>query len=110
MNAATQQRRRHDQMAAAIDRAESPPGSGAESILVKTIAVGTYPTTAKAMYAVVGLKADCDAAEGSTPTFTAAPDALKFFALNVGTTVPPAGTQPILCDLIDGIWCFRHDG
>lgn len=110
MNEASQLRRRHGELEAAIDRADSPQGSGATSLLVKTIRVGTYPTAAKAMYAVVAMDVRCVESEGQAPTRTVAADADHFYALNVGSAIPPVGTEYLIADKIGSLWQMRFDG
>lgn len=110
MSGSAELRRRIEDLTARLDALESDTPSAKQPILVKTIDLGDYPTTAKAMYAVVLMDAACDEAEGATPSLTAAGDDEHFFALNTGSQVPAAGTEGIICDEIDGLWQFEFDG
>jgi len=68
---------------------DQPSASGA--ILCRTVAVETYPLTAKAMYGLQCLTLSVPQNEGASPTFTIVGDV--FFGLNIGSAIPPAGTN-----------------
>jgi hypothetical protein len=89
-----------------ISRIPSSPPDGARSLLVQTTTKTTYPTTAGAYYAVKAVDVDGAETEGATPTFTVQTDI--FYALNVGSAVPPSGTN-ILAECIGGMWLIRFD-
>jgi hypothetical protein len=87
-----------------LDLAGAPlPGA----ILVKTIAVGTYPTAAGAFYAVQAVDPGGAEAEGNAGTFTDV--AGTFYATNAGTAVPPSGTRLIAIPS-GGRWTFTFNG
>jgi hypothetical protein len=46
--------------------------------------------------------------EGAAATYVQETSTV-FYALNVGTAVPPAGTT-IVCHAVGGRWAFRYDG
>jgi hypothetical protein len=99
-------RNRQESLADLINRLPSSPPGGARSLLVQTTTQTTYPTSAGVFYAVVAVDVTGDETEGATPTFSA--QSQIFYALNLGTAVPPSGTN-ILADFIGGIALFRWD-
>ena len=104
---ARQLRTRHADLADALDRIDSDVGGGAVALAVTTTAAA-YPTTAGAFYAVNPAEVDGAETEGATATFAA--DASRvFYALNLGTAVPPSGTYVIVA-AAGGRWVFRFDG
>jgi hypothetical protein len=92
--------------AAERSRVSSPPTAGAASLLGQTVAVSTYPTTAAVYYGITPVGALGTQTEGSAGTFT--PGTATFFALNLGTEIPPVGTL-ILLTLAGNRWVFRYD-
>lgn len=106
MNDTRTNRNRQESLANLISRIPSSPPDGARSILVKTTTETTYPTTASSFYAVFSVDVDGAETEGATPTFNV--DSHVFHALNLGSTVPPAGTI-ILAECLGGLWLFRWD-
>ena len=87
------------------DETPSPTVFG-PTLLVKTTSVITYPTVARAYYAVhpqelLGLEA-----EGSGGTILAASS--LFYALNIGSTVPAIGTT-VLAHFAGSRWVFQWD-
>lgn len=90
-----------------VKRRDSDPTLGSTSLLAETTTVKTYPGTAPCFYAcqpVTLLGAEVEGGPGLV-TATSAP----FFALNLGSAVPPPGTQ-ILAARVDNRWVFRYDG
>jgi len=75
--------------------------------VVKTISLGSYPTgsTALKTYAVRGLDVTGVESEGSTAVTSE--DTRHFFAVNLGTSVPPVGTQLIAVS-VPNRWVFRY--
>jgi hypothetical protein len=99
--------RTSDQAAAdARTRPPAAPTGGAPARLVQTTTVTTYPTAAARFYAVTPLDAAGDQTEGSTGSFAAGPG--TFYALNLGTAIPPSGTQ-LLVTWVAHRWVFRYD-
>jgi hypothetical protein len=76
--------------------------------VLRTVTVVTYPTVAKAMYAVQFVDdLQCAETEGAAPTLNLS--GVTEYALNLGTAIPPNGTA-VLADLFAGLWVFRYDG
>ena len=83
------------------------PFLGAPSLLARTATLRTYPTAAQSYYACQSLTLLGTEIEGGGGTITSATSA--FFALNLGSTVPPSGTQ-IVTTFVGNRWVFRYDG
>ncbi len=77
------------------------------AVLLTTTTVMTYPTTAGAFYAANPTEIDGTEVEGGAATY--APGSLLYYALNVGTQIPPVGTL-IVAHSVGGRWTFRYDG
>jgi hypothetical protein len=90
-----------------VERLPEEPGGGGSSYLLRTFAEGTYPTTAARVYACHPVAVDCTDEEAAAATLTAGSGVIH--ALNVGTTIPPAGTDVIACG-VGGRVVFRYDG
>ncbi len=92
-----------------VKRRDSDPTLGLISLLASTTTLSKYPTTASSYYACQPLTLLGTEVEGgpgvvsSTSTTSA-----TFFALNIGSTVPPSGTQ-IVVTRVDNRWVFRYD-
>lgn len=107
MDDATQLRRRHQELVDTIDQGRPSPSGGGDSVLVKTVTVTTYPTSARAYYGVQRVKPGGPETEGGTPTFTAFGS--TFYAANEGSAVPAESTM-FKATLLDGRYTFRYDG
>jgi hypothetical protein len=83
------------------------PSLGMPCLLVQTTTVKTYPAVAQSFYACSPLTVLGTEVEGGSGSITLGTS--KFFALNVGSAVPPAGTN-ILATFVDNRWVFRFDG
>ena len=92
----------------ALDRSAGSEVFGSGAAIVVTTTETTYPTTANVMYAVVEQIVTGSEAEGATPTVGSAGGSL-FYALNVGTMVPPVGTK-LVVHQVGNRWVFRYDG
>ncbi len=90
-----------------LDRAEVRPSNAGRSDVAITTTETTYPTTAGAWYAVTSQQVDGTEVEGATASFTSTSGV--FHAYNLGTAIPPAGTE-ILIHCTNGKWSFRYDG
>lgn len=101
------ERERNAALIAALGRAGERYGEGGLSMLVQTFAETTYPTVANAFYAVHPVEVDGDDAEGDTPTFTV-DDERTLHAYNLGSAVPPAGTN-VICHSRSGRWVFTFN-
>lgn len=101
------ERERQSALADAIDRAARRPADGSLSALVRTASDGSYPTTANVFYAVNPVEVDGSQQEGASPTFTA--DVSRVFhAYNLGSAVPPLGTE-VIVHLNSGRWTFTFN-
>jgi hypothetical protein len=76
------------------------------SVLGTTAEKEAYPTVAAAVYFIETANLDGSDAEGSTASVVA--DGGSLFALNLGSQVPPVGTNVIVTS-VGGRWCFRFD-
>jgi hypothetical protein len=91
---------------AAETRADQPGSRGAPCVVAKTKTVTTYPTAAARFYACEAQTVTGAETEGGSGALTAGGD--TFFALNLGSAIPPSGTT-ILCTLASYRWVFRYD-
>jgi len=91
-----------------LDRLLAAAPGGSTSVLAQTTVVASYPTSAGVLYAMAPITIDGAETEGATPAYHA--DATRtFYAVNLGTQVPPRGTL-IVCCAVGGRWVFRYDG
>ena len=98
--------------AAAEDRAarareEVGAAEGAPALAARTVTIAKYPTTAKVFYGVVATTLLGAEVEGGAGQIT--PGTGQFFALNLGTAVPPSGTDIVIV-YVPSRWVFRYDG
>ena len=99
--------RQSDQVAAdERSRTPHPPAAGAPALLVQTTTVTTNPTTAAAFYAVLPVAAAGTQTEGAAGSYAAGTAA--FYALNLGTGIPPSGTR-LVATSVSHRWVFRYD-
>jgi hypothetical protein len=80
-------------------------GGSPDNLLCVTAVFTTYPTTASAFFYVIPVALLGTQAEGSPGTTT--PDPSGFFAFNLGSTVPPNGTQ-VLVSRVPNRWVFPY--
>jgi hypothetical protein len=83
------------------------PSLGMPCLVASTKKLSSYPTSAQSFFAcspltVLGLEV-----EGGTGTLTLGSS--TFFALNLGSAVPPMGAN-IVVTFVDNRWVFRYDG
>lgn len=109
MNIANEARRLQRLEAALSDELQRYPSesnAGAPSLVAQTFALKTYPTTAQAYYAcqpLTVLGAEIEGNQGAVSVNSA-----SFFALNLGSTVPPVNAQ-IIVTFVNNRWVFRYD-
>ena len=98
-------RRRHDEL---VNSLIAPPVYVGEnpSCLALTTTKASYPTDAHVFFAVRRLDLLGDEVEGGPGNVLASPD--LFYALNIGSTIPPSGTQ-VLVTFVGNRWVFRYD-
>ena len=89
-----------------VSRSNSDPSLGLSSLLASTTMLNKYPTTAGSFYACQPLTLLGTEVEGGTGAVSSTSS--TFFALNLGSTVPPSGTQ-IIATRVDSRWVFRYD-
>ena len=90
-------------------RSRFDPGQigGAPTLVVQTVTVKTYPTVAQRFYgvkAVTILGAEVESQAGSVTTGSGI-----FYALNIGSAVPPVGTQ-LIATFIGNRWILTFNG
>jgi hypothetical protein len=83
------------------------PSLGMPCLLVQTTTIKAYPTLAQSFYGCSPLTILGAEVEGGEGVITVGPS--TFFALNVGSVVPPTGTN-LLATFVDNRWVFRYDG
>jgi hypothetical protein len=88
-------------------RGPSDQTSGPPCMVARTVSLGSYPTTATCFYACNPITVLGTEAEDGPSILTT--EACTLFALNLGSTIPPAGTD-ILVTFVRHRWAFRYDG
>jgi hypothetical protein len=89
-----------------LTRGDLNPAFGSPSTLAQTTTISTYPTTAQSYFACLPLMLLGTEKEGAAGVLTLG--SATFFALNLGSTVPPSGTQ-VLTTFVGSRWVFRYD-
>jgi hypothetical protein len=87
-------------------RQDSDPPIGAPTLLACTKILSSYPTVAQCFFAcqlLILLGAEVEGGSGVVTGVNA-----TFFALNLGSAVPPIGTQ-VLVTFAGNRWVFRYD-
>lgn len=97
---------RESALADDVKRRDSDPTLGSPSILARTTTLRAYPATSQCYYACQPLMILGAETEGGTSVVS--PGYATFFALNLGSTVPPPGPQ-ILTTFVGNRWIFRYD-
>jgi hypothetical protein len=87
-------------------RSPSSESWGAPSLVAQTISLGSYPATAASFYACCPRTVFGPEIEGGAGTLST--QAGRFFALNLGSTIPPTGTD-LLVTFVGNRWVFRYD-
>jgi hypothetical protein len=100
-------RSRVDDLAARLGSALDRDRSDSPSVLGKTFALSVYPTAAGRFYAMHPVALSGTPSEGATPTVTVG--TTYFYAYNLGSAIPPAGTT-VVCRRASRRWLFRYDG
>ena len=88
-------------------RLDLAPTAGSPCLAARTKVVRSYPTSPPAYYACESQMIVGPEVEGAAATITTNGD--TFWALNLGTAVPPQGT-PIVVTFVGSRWVFRYDG
>jgi hypothetical protein len=100
-------RDRQSAASADLDRSAGGMPHGAAALIAQTTTVATYPTTAGLMYGLIAQDIDGDEVEGAACTYTAT-SANVLYAVNLGTAIPPNGTN-VIVSAVGGRWAFRYD-
>ena len=80
---------------------------GSAAQLGMTISTQGYPTSASAYYVLNPVDLGGAEVEGQAVEAVTIPGG--FFAANLGTAIPPAGTI-VVCHAVGKRWVFRYDG
>lgn len=88
-------------------RSEHTPAKCGVTVLAKTKTVSSYPTVAARYYACETQEVVGTESEGGTATLVTLGD--TFYALNLGSAVPPTTTY-VICTFVAHRWVFRWDG
>ncbi len=94
-----------DQLANLTDRTVLIPPADGLAVVGKTTTGVTYPTTAQAVYLLVLQSIDVGDSEGDTATYFDEDGVMP--ALNIGGSIPPAGTRVIAVST-SGHWVFSY--
>ncbi len=98
---------RDDALLDSLSRRDRDPRFGSPSLVAQTTTIAAYPTSAQRFFACVPqtvLGAEVEGGPALVP-----PGTSTFFALNLGTAVPPTGTD-VLATFVESRWVFRYDG
>jgi hypothetical protein len=100
-------RQRDSEVINASTRLLSGRSSGAPCLISRTTTLSNYPSAAASYYACNAVAVLGPEVEGGPGIISS--DSGTFFALNIGSTIPPVGTQ-VLVTFIGNRWVFRYDG
>lgn len=87
-------------------RQDADPPLGLPTVLAVTRQISAYPTTPRCFFACQPVTVMGAEVEGAAATVSDRPG--SFFALNIGTALPPIGTE-VLATLVGNRWVFRYD-
>jgi hypothetical protein len=90
-----------------MHRLHREPFAQDAGIALRTKSEGAYPTEPSRFFACDILRPGGVEAEGAAPTLTVVTATL--YALNVGTKLPPVGTEVVAINE-GGRWAFQYDG
>lgn len=100
-------RLRQDSTLDDLDRTPETELDCAPGELLQTYTHTTYPTAAGDVYACHPVWIDADDDEGATPSF-AVDTSVTIYAINVGSEIPPSGSN-VIAHAVGGRWVFRWD-
>ncbi len=107
MNDTRLNRQRHEELVTKVD---NPPNSAqgvGSAVLVTSVQITTYPTTANTMYAANPTSVNGSEVEGGAASYVV--DTTKvLYAYNAGSTIPPVGSRFIVHPA-GGRFVFRWD-
>ncbi len=79
---------------------------GTPCLVAQTTKVSTYPTAAQSFFACSPVAVFGAEVEGAQATLTAL--APIFYALNLGSAIPPMGSD-VIASFVGNRWVFRYD-
>ncbi len=88
-------------------RRDRDPSFAMPCLAAQTKVLTAYPAAVQRFYACAPITVLGAEVEGGPGVVTPGP--ATFFALNLGSAIPPAGTN-ILATFVDSRWVFRFDG
>jgi hypothetical protein len=94
-------------LADSLSQVEGDPSLGMPCLVAQTKTLAFYPTSAQQFYACSPLTVLGNEVEGGTGILTN--DGATIFALNLGSAVPPSGSN-VIATFVDNRWVFRFDG
>ncbi len=89
-----------------LSRAMTFPSPGAPCLVARTTKLAVYPITARQYFACAPVAVMGNEAEGSAAILSPLPT--TFFAINLGGSVPPLGTD-VVTTFVGNRWVFRYD-
>jgi hypothetical protein len=90
-----------------LSQIERDPSLGMPCLVAQTKKLTSYPTSSQQFFACSPLSVMGLEVEGGIGTLTVGNS--TFFALNLGSAVPPIGTS-VVATFVDNRWVFRYDG
>lgn len=90
-----------------LTRHDRDPSFATPCLVAQTKVQSSYPSVAQNFFACAPLTILGLEVEGGTGVIM--PGSATFLALNLGSAVPPAGTN-IVATFVDSRWVFRFDG
>src|SRR4051812_48150406 len=100
-------RSRHSNLSDRLDASKAEPPSGSLSMVVRTTTKTTYPTTANVYYACLPVDVGGTEDEGQSSPLSGG--AGFIYVLNLGTTIPPVGTN-LIAESVGGRWTTQYYG
>jgi hypothetical protein len=97
---------RDDALAGEIGAGPYLADPGTPCLVAQTTQISAYPTSAKSFFACSPVAVLGAEAEGGQAALT--PLSPVFFALNLGTAIPPQGAD-VIVSFVGNRWVFRYD-
>jgi hypothetical protein len=97
---------RESALASSVKRAVVDPFVGSPSLLARTTTIQSYPTSVQSFFACLPVTLLGTEVEGNPGVVY--PGTSTFFALNIGSSIPPSGTQ-VVASFVGSRWVFRYD-
>ena len=90
-----------------LSRGVASPSSGAPCLVARTTKIAVYPTSAAQFFGCTPVAVMGNEVEGAAALLT--PLSTTFLAINLGTAIPPQGTD-VVTTFVGNRWVFRYDG